>query len=109
MRWTRAMFLELGMATFASVGCQNSPPRFTPPALREDYILPPQDVVRALTGMERVGREKYLVVESFRDAEELFNLQCWALTCESFFSPDEWIWLFKEFGYTGDYEFIYFE
>ena len=24
-------------------------------------------------------------------------------------TPSEWIWLYKHFGYTGDYEFIYFE
>jgi hypothetical protein len=35
-------------------------------------------------------------------------LQCWALTCRSFFSLDQWLWLFKEFEYNGDYEFIYF-
>ncbi len=63
----------------------------------------------ALQEMERVARNKYLVVESYRNVEELFNLQCWALTCNSFFTPDEWVWLFKEFGYSGDYEFIYFE
>jgi len=63
----------------------------------------------ALKEMERVGKEKYLVVESFRDEQELFNLQCWALTCASFFTPEEWVWLFGEFGYTGDYEFIFFE
>lgn len=67
------------------------------------------DLKRALAEMERVGRRKYLCVESFRDEQELFNLQCWALTCESFFTPEAWTWLFAEFGYTGDYEFIYFE
>ena len=46
------------------------------------------------------------MVESYRDEQELFNLQCWALTCESFFTPEEWVWIFNEFGYTGDYEFI---
>jgi hypothetical protein len=56
-----------------------------------------------------VARNKYLVVESYRSELELFNLQCWALTCESFYDPREWVWLFNEFGYTGDYEFIYFE
>lgn len=64
---------------------------------------------RSLREIERVGRAKYVVVESYRTARELFNLQCWALTCESFFSPREWEWLFGEFGYRGDYEFIYFE
>ncbi|MDD2365637.1 MAG: class I SAM-dependent methyltransferase [Desulfuromonadaceae bacterium] len=63
----------------------------------------------ALQEIERVGRSKYLVVEGYRNEAELFNLQCWALTCESFFRPEEWVWLFAEFGYSGDYEFIYFE
>ena len=63
----------------------------------------------ALQEIERVGKNKFIVVESYRNEVELFNLQCWALTCESFFSHKEWPWIFKEFGYTGDYEFIYFE
>jgi ubiquinone/menaquinone biosynthesis C-methylase UbiE len=63
----------------------------------------------ALAEMQRVARNKYIVVESYRNEAELFNLQCWALTCESFFDAAEWIWLFDHFGYTGDYEFIYFE
>jgi ubiquinone/menaquinone biosynthesis C-methylase UbiE len=63
----------------------------------------------ALQEVERVGKNKYIVVESYRNVRELFNVQCWALTCESFFTPDEWTWLFDEFGYQGDYEFIYFE
>ena len=40
---------------------------------------------------------------------EMFNLECWALTAESLFDTAEWIWLYDHFGYTGDYEFIYFE
>jgi len=67
------------------------------------------DLKAALNEMERVAKKRYLVVEAYRNEEELFNLQCWALTCAAFFTPDEWIWLFGEFGYSGDYEFIYFE
>ena len=63
----------------------------------------------ALQEMERVARNRYLTVEAYRNEEELFNLQCWALTCAAFHTPQEWEWLFREFGYTGDYEFIYFE
>jgi len=63
----------------------------------------------ALSEIERVGRQGYVMLESYRNEQELFNLQCWALTCESFFDQDEWIWLYQEFGYSGDYEFIYFE
>jgi len=63
----------------------------------------------ALSEIERVGRQGYIMLESYRSELELFNLQCWALTCESFFDTAEWIWLYRHFGYTGDYEFIYFE
>ena len=63
----------------------------------------------ALTEMERVGRDGYLMLESYRDDRELFNLQCWALTAESFLEPSEWLWLYKRFGYSGDYEFIFFK
>jgi hypothetical protein len=27
----------------------------------------------------------------------------------SFHTPDEWAFLYREWGYTGDYGFIYFE
>lgn len=59
--------------------------------------------------LERVARQKFVVVESYRNEAELFNLECWSLTCESFFDTAEWIWLMRHFGYSGDYEFIYFE
>mgnify|MGYP001387235402 CR=1 FL=1 len=58
--------------------------------------------------INRVGKKSYIMVESYRNDTELFNLQCWALTCESFFSETEWKWLYKEFNYSGDHEFIYF-
>lgn len=73
------------------------------------HNLPPQDVAKALAEMQRVARNRFLCVESFRTTEELFNLQCWALTCETFFRPESWTWLFDLAGYSGDYEFIYFE
>lgn len=49
------------------------------------------------------------MVESYQNELEMFNLECWALTAESLFDTDEWIWIYKNFDYTGDYEFIYFE
>ena len=63
----------------------------------------------ALKEMQRVADYGYLMLESYRNEKELFNLQCWALTAESFLEVSEWIWLYKHFGYTGDYEFIFFE
>lgn len=63
----------------------------------------------ALGEIERVGKQGYVMLESYRNEKEQFNLQCWALTCESFFDHKEWPWIYSHFGYTGDYEFIYFE
>lgn len=63
----------------------------------------------ALKEMQRVSKNSYLVVESYNNREELFNLECWALTCQSFYSTSEWIWLFDEYGFDGNYEFIYFQ
>jgi len=63
----------------------------------------------ALGEITRVSRRQYVMLESYRNEQELFNLQCWALTAESFLHTDEWIWLYDHFGYRGDYEFIYFE
>jgi len=67
------------------------------------------ELKKALQECQRVAQNGYIVVEGYRDEKELFNLQCWALTCESFFRPDEWTWMYEEWGYTGDYEFIYFD
>jgi len=63
----------------------------------------------ALAEVQRVGKQGYVMLESYRSELEQFNLQCWALTCESFFDTKEWCWIYEHFGYTGDYEFIYFE
>ncbi|MEG4283605.1 class I SAM-dependent methyltransferase [Microcoleus sp. A006_D1] len=65
---------------------------------------------RALREIERVGNgNKYIVVESYRNEAEKANLLYWQLTCESFYTPDEWQWWFDRCGYTGDHSFIYFE
>lgn len=66
------------------------------------------DLKFSLNEIKRVSKQSYIMVESYRNEKELFNLQCWALTCESFFSKKEWIWLFKEYNYNRNYEFIYF-
>ena len=65
-------------------------------------------LIQAIKEIQRVGKKHYVCTESYKNNKELFNLQCWALTCESFFSKREWIWLLKNNGYNGDYEFIYF-
>lgn len=67
------------------------------------------DLDRALREMERVGKKKYLCVESYRNETEKANLLYWQVTCEAFNTPEEWEWWFKQTGYSGDHSFIYFE
>jgi protein-L-isoaspartate(D-aspartate) O-methyltransferase len=68
------------------------------------------DLMESLREIERVGcGGKYVVVESYRNEREKMNLLYWQLTCECFFAPQEWQWIYEEAGYSGDYGYIYFE
>lgn len=68
------------------------------------------ELERALREIERVGKKhKYIVMDSYRNESEKINLLSWQLTCECFFTPEEWDWVFSKCNYTGDYEFVYFE
>lgn len=74
------------------------------------HNLPIFQLKPALQEIQRVqAGQAYIMVEAYRNEREKVNLLYWQLTCESFFHVDEWRWLFKEYGYTGDYEFIFFE
>lgn len=64
----------------------------------------------ALREIERVGKNnKYIVMDGYRTEQEKVNLLYWQLTCECFFTPEEWEWVFAKCGYRGDYSLVYFE
>jgi SAM-dependent methyltransferase len=65
-------------------------------------------VVNSVREIGRVGKSSYIVVESYRNLEEFFNLQCWALTAPTIITPEEWNWLFDLARFDGVFEFIYF-
>jgi protein-L-isoaspartate(D-aspartate) O-methyltransferase len=68
------------------------------------------DLKKAVQEIERVSKgNAYIMVESFRNDREEVNMLYWQLTCASYYSIEEWEWLYKEWGYTGDYSFIFFE
>lgn len=68
------------------------------------------DLEKAVREIERVSKKNsYIVVESWRNERERVNMLYWQLTCASFYAVDEWEYLYKTWGYTGDYSFIYFE
>lgn len=68
------------------------------------------DLDAAVREIQRVGRrDRYIMVESYRNEPEKVNLLYWQLTCESFLAPEEWGWMYDNAGYQGDVEYIYFE
>ena len=68
------------------------------------------DLKKAVQEIERVSkRNSYIMVESFRNDREEVNMLYWQLTCASYYSVEEWEWLYREWGYTGDYGFIFFD
>lgn len=68
------------------------------------------DLKKAVQEIERVSKgNSYIMVESFRNDREEVNMLYWQLTCASYYSVEEWEWLYKEWGYTGDYSFVFFE
>lgn len=99
-------FLEVGNATKLPYADNEFDFVF---ALNTHHNLFCYELADALKEMERVGKQKYLVVESYRNELEKVNLMCWVLTGECFFGPKEWEWWFEYAGYTGDHSFIYFE
>jgi len=72
-----------------------------------NLILP--KLKQVICQINECTKNAYIVVESYRTVQELHNLQCWNLTGEQFLRPEEWRFLFGEWGYRGDYEFIYFD
>lgn len=68
------------------------------------------DLKKAVQEINRVSKKNsYIMVESFRNDREEVNMLYWQLTCASYYSVDEWEWLYHEWGYMGDYSFIFFE
>ena len=67
------------------------------------------ELMKAVKDIERISKNSYIVVESYRTEEEKANLLYWQLTCECFFKVEEWEWIYQQCGYTGDYCFIYFD
>jgi ubiquinone/menaquinone biosynthesis C-methylase UbiE len=79
-------------------------------SLNTFHNLTPSQLKAALQEVQRVSRgAAWICVESFRNEREKANLLYWQLTCEAFFRPEGWKFLFDEWNYRGDYGFIFFE
>jgi protein-L-isoaspartate(D-aspartate) O-methyltransferase len=67
------------------------------------------ELYSALKEIQRVSKNSYICVESYRNEQEKVNLLYWQVTCEMFCTPQEWEWWFETAGYRGDYSLIFFE
>ncbi len=64
------------------------------------------DVQESLREIERVAKvdgEKFITVDAWHTDEEKQRLLDWVLTAETYMSVEDWIKLFSEVGYSGDY------
>lgn len=101
------LYLRQGLAQELPYPVQSFDFVYSITTLHNLYI---NDLKKAVQHIQRVSKgNSYIVVESYRNEREKMNLLYWQLTCEAFFSVDEWEWLYNEWGYTGDYSFIFFE
>jgi SAM-dependent methyltransferase len=63
---------------------------------------------RTIPEIKSKSNDAYIMVESFRNEAEWFNLTAWCLTAETIMRPEDWCFLFDKCGYRGDFEFIFF-
>jgi len=68
------------------------------------HNLDRDDCKKSLSEIERVKRKfAFITVDAFRTEEERRRMEIWNLTALTILSVDDWLKLFKEVGYTGDY------
>jgi ubiquinone/menaquinone biosynthesis C-methylase UbiE len=63
-----------------------------------------EECKKAIREIERVGRQhKFIVVDAYSNDEEKDRMYKWNLTAQTILHVQEWIKLFREVGYSGDY------
>ena len=67
------------------------------------HNLEEEDCRKAVKEIQRVGKHAFITVDSYRNEEEKQRILEWNITAETIKSDKEWIQLFKEEGYTGDF------
>lgn len=68
------------------------------------HNLPLEECKQALREVQRVsGGKAFIVLDAWRTEEEHARLLKWNLTALTYMHVDDWVALFKEVGYTGDY------
>lgn len=73
-------------------------------AINVIHNLPRAGCIRALREMERLAPGRgFVQVDSYHTAEQKARFEKWVLTARYHDSPAEWVALFEEAGYSGDW------
>lgn len=67
------------------------------------HNLEAPDIIDALQELMRVSRHQYVTVDAYRTEEERKRVYDWNLTARTILHVDDWIGLFAEAGYEGDW------
>lgn len=73
-------------------------------AINTIHNLPFEDCKRSLQEIQRVSRRSaFVMVDAYRTEVEREAMLAWVLTAETMLHVEDWLKLFAEAGYTGDY------
>ena len=68
------------------------------------HNLDRDELIIALQEIQRVSKKfSFITVDAYRNSVEKKAMDAWNLTAKTILSTDEWVSLFDEIGYTGDY------
>jgi len=76
------------------------------------HNLPRSRLIRALQEINRVSRSRgnaFVQVDSYNTPEQKELFEDWVLTAEYHGYPEDWLELFRDAGYTGDYDWTIVE
>ena len=63
-----------------------------------------EECKNAIAEIQRVSKGKsFIQVDAYRDDRDLEVFKDWMLTAKTYLKPEQWLDLFREVGYTGDY------
>jgi ubiquinone/menaquinone biosynthesis C-methylase UbiE len=73
-------------------------------AINTIHNLPYKECKQSLREIQRVSpRHAFVMVDAYRTEEQRKAMLNWVLTAETLLHVDDWLKLFAEAGYTGDY------
>jgi ubiquinone/menaquinone biosynthesis C-methylase UbiE len=73
-------------------------------AINTIHNLPYEECKQSLSEIQRVSRKHaFVMVDAFRTEQQRQAMLHWVLTAETMLSTEDWLKLFAEAGYTGDY------